>query len=265
MYERLCRGEHTHDYKDKHKLVCRYKTNNDPLLLINPAKEEEIYLDPYLVAYHNVISDYELAVIKSIATPKLGRATVHNAKTGKLEFAHYRVSKSAWLRPDDDIVIERVNKRISAVTKLEMDTAEDLQIANYGIGGHYEPHFDFARKPNSVLGQVNGNRIATFLVYKEESNAFKGLNTGNRIATWLSYMSDVEAGGATVFPYIGVKIFPKRGMAAFWYNLYKNGDGIYDTRHAACPVLVGTKWVSNKWIHERGQEFRRPCGLKADD
>ncbi|XP_071130421.1 prolyl 4-hydroxylase subunit alpha-2-like isoform X2 [Mytilus edulis] len=245
MYERLCRGEHTHDYKDQHKLVCRYKTNNDPLLLINPAKEEEIYLDPYLVAYHDVISDYELAVIKSIATPKLGRATVHNAKTGKLEFAHYRVSKSAWLRPDDDIVVERVNRRISAVTKLEMDTAEDLQIANYGIGGHYEPHFDFARK--------------------EESNAFKGLNTGNRIATWLSYMSDVEAGGATVFPYIGVKIFPKRGMAAFWYNLYKNGDGIYDTRHAACPVLVGTKWVSNKWIHERGQEFRRPCGLVADD
>ncbi|XP_063444800.1 prolyl 4-hydroxylase subunit alpha-2-like isoform X1 [Mytilus trossulus] len=245
MYERLCRGEHTHDYKDQHKLVCRYKTNNDPLLLINPAKEEEIYLDPYLVAYHDVISDYELAVIKSIATPKLGRATVHNAKTGKLEFAHYRVSKSAWLRPDDDIVVERVNRRISAVTKLEMDTAEDLQIANYGIGGHYEPHFDFARK--------------------EESNAFKGLNTGNRIATWLSYMSDVEAGGATVFPYIGVKIFPKRGMAAFWYNLYKNGDGIYDTRHAACPVLVGTKWVSNKWIHERGQEFRRPCGLEEDD
>lgn len=26
-----------------------------------------------------------------------------------------------------------------------MDTAEELQIANYGIGGQYEPHFDFAR------------------------------------------------------------------------------------------------------------------------
>lgn len=22
--------------------------------------------------------------------------------------------------------------------------------------------------------------------------------------------------------------------------------------------------VSNKWIHERGQEFRRQCGLKSD-
>ena len=26
-----------------------------------------------------------------------------------------------------------------------MDTAEELQVVNYGIGGHYEPHFDFAR------------------------------------------------------------------------------------------------------------------------
>ena len=64
------------DYKDKHKLVCRYKTNNHPLLLIAPAKEEEIYLDPYLVVYHNVISDQEVAVIKSIATPKVRLSTI---------------------------------------------------------------------------------------------------------------------------------------------------------------------------------------------
>ena len=28
----------------------------------------------------------------------------------------------------------------------------------------------------------------------------------------------------------------------FWYNLKKNGIGNPRTRHAACPVLVGTKW-----------------------
>lgn len=32
----------------------------------------------------------------------------------------------------------------------------------------------------------------------------------------------------------------------------------------ACPVIVGSKWVSNKWIHERGQEFIRPCALEPD-
>ncbi|KAI4813783.1 hypothetical protein KUCAC02_003011, partial [Chaenocephalus aceratus] len=56
-----------------------------------------------------------------------------------------------------------------------------------------------------------------------------------------------------------------QGTAVFWYNLFKSGEGDYRTRHAACPVLVGSKWVSNKWIHERGQEFRRPCGLTEVD
>jgi prolyl 4-hydroxylase len=73
-----------------------------------------------------------------------------------------------------------------------------------------------------------------------------------------------EFGGATVFPQIGVKIQPKRRSATFWFNLFPSGDGDFRTRHAACPVLFGTKWVSNKWIHLVGQEFRRPCNLFKD-
>ncbi|XP_012939002.1 prolyl 4-hydroxylase subunit alpha-1 [Aplysia californica] len=242
-YEALCRDEIT--TRPKHRLTCQYRTINHPILLLQPAKEETVHFDPWVVVYHDVVSDQEIRQIKQLATPRLNRATVQNAKTGALETASYRISKSAWLKGEDHPVVEKLNQRMQAITGLDMDTAEELQIANYGLGGHYEPHFDFARK--------------------EEKDAFKSLGTGNRIATFLNYMSDVEAGGATVFPYIGLKLFPKKGNAAFWYNLYKNGDGIYNTRHAACPVLVGTKWVANKWIHERGQEFRRPCATGEDE
>ncbi|XP_041362602.1 prolyl 4-hydroxylase subunit alpha-1-like isoform X2 [Gigantopelta aegis] len=245
-YEALCRGEEVLEVQDQHRLRCRYYNNNKhPMLLIGPVKEEDVHISPKIVMYYDVLSDSEIEVIKSLAMPKLMRATIQNSKTGELETASYRVSKSAWLMTSDHPMIDKICKRIEAISGLTLDTAEYLQVANYGIGGHYEPHYDFARK--------------------EEKDAFKSLGTGNRIATWLNYMTDVELGGATVFPYIGVKVFPKKGAAAFWHNLYRNGEGIYDTRHAACPVLIGTKWVSNKWIHERGQEFRRPCSTNPEE
>jgi hypothetical protein len=25
---------------------------------------------------------------------------------------------------------------------------------------------------------------------------------------------------------------------------------------------MGSKWVANKWLHEHGQEFKKPCKLK---
>ncbi|XP_009705419.1 PREDICTED: prolyl 4-hydroxylase subunit alpha-2, partial [Cariama cristata] len=173
----------------------------------------------------------------------LARATVRDPKTGVLTVASYRVSKSSWLEEDDDPVVAKVNQRMQQITGLTVKTAELLQVANYGMGGQYEPHFDFSRRPFDSTLKSEGNRLATFL----------------------NYMSDVEAGGATVFPDFGAAIWPKKGTAVFWYNLFRSGEGDYRTRHAACPVLVGCKWVSNKWFHERGNEFLRPCGRTEVD
>ncbi|XP_015230099.1 PREDICTED: prolyl 4-hydroxylase subunit alpha-1 isoform X1 [Cyprinodon variegatus] len=246
-YEMLCRGEGLRmTPRRESRLFCRYYDNNrHPRYVLAPIKQQDEWDRPYIVRYLDIISDEEIEKIKQLAKPRLRRATISNPVTGVLETASYRISKSAWLTSYEDPVIEKINERIEAITGLEMDTAEELQVANYGVGGQYEPHFDFGRK--------------------DEPDAFKELGTGNRIATWLFYMSDVTAGGATVFPDVGAAVWPKKGTAVFWYNLFASGEGDYSTRHAACPVLVGNKWVSNKWIHERGQEWRRPCGLNETE
>ncbi|XP_044727086.1 prolyl 4-hydroxylase subunit alpha-2 isoform X2 [Chrysoperla carnea] len=244
LYEMLCRNEIKPPQKVLSKLRCRYRKKRHPFTWIAPFKEEEMSLEPLIVVYHDVLYDDEINTIKQLAQPRFRRATVQNHKTGELETAQYRISKSAWLKNDEHEHVQTVVQRVEDITELTQTTAEELQVVNYGIGGHYEPHFDFARK--------------------DEGNAFKSLGTGNRIATILFYMSDVLQGGATVFPSIKTALWPQKGSAAFWYNLHPSGEGDYLTRHAACPVLSGSKWVANKWIHERGQEFLRPCRLEPD-
>ena len=73
-------------------------------------------------------------------------------------FVLYRISKTAWLKEEEHENVGHVYTRTHQVTGLNMETSEELQVSNYGIGGHYEPHFDFARR--------------------EETNAFASLGTG---------------------------------------------------------------------------------------
>ncbi|XP_053612410.1 prolyl 4-hydroxylase subunit alpha-1 isoform X2 [Plodia interpunctella] len=242
-YESLCRGEMELPPDYSKTLFCRYMTENHPFLKLAPIKMEYVYRQPDVIVFHEVLSDSEIEFIKAKSLPRFKRAVVHDPKTGNLVPAQYRISKSAWLRDEESPLIAAVSRRVADFTGLSMYSAEDLQVVNYGIGGHYAPHYDFALK---------------------SEHAFDGFE-GNRIATVLFYMSEVAQGGATVFMRLGISVFPKKGAALFWMNLHPSGAGDVSTRHAACPVLRGSKWVCNKWIHQGGQEFLKPCNLNYQD
>ncbi|NWW72182.1 P4HA3 hydroxylase, partial [Climacteris rufus] len=220
------------------QLGCSYETNSSPYLLLQPAKKEMVRIRPYVALYHDFISDAEAETIKGLAGPWLQRSVVASGE--KQQKAEYRISKSAWLKDTADPVVRALDLRIAALTGLDLRPpyAEYLQVVNYGLGGHYEPHFDHATSRKSPL-------------YRMKS--------GNRIATVMIYLSAVEAGGSTAFIYANFSVPVVKNAALFWWNLRRNGNGDGDTLHAGCPVLAGDKWVANKWIHEHGQEFRRPC------
>ncbi|XP_062983347.1 prolyl 4-hydroxylase subunit alpha-3, partial [Elgaria multicarinata webbii] len=244
-YETLCQtlGSQPTQYQLPH-LYCSYETNRDPFLILQPLKREIVHRQPYVALCHDFVSDSEAEKIKALAAPWLQRSVVASGE--KQQKADYRISKSAWLKDNLDPVIVGLDRRIGALTGLNVQPpyAEYLQVVNYGLGGHYEPHFDHATSRKSPL-------------YRMKS--------GNRIATLMIYLSSVEAGGSTAFIYANLSIPAVKNAALFWWNLHRNGDPDEDTLHAGCPVLAGDKWVANKWFHEHGQEFRRPCGTNPAD
>jgi len=63
------------------------------------------------------------------------------------------------------------------------------------------------------------------------------------------YLNDVESGGATTFPDVGLRVLPIRGNAAFFS--YDRPHPMTRTQHAGAPVVSGEKWIATKWLRER--------------
>nr|XP_026690747.1 prolyl 4-hydroxylase subunit alpha-2-like [Ciona intestinalis] len=198
----------------------------------------------------------------------------------------YRISNTAWLDDKDSSSVKRLSQRLADVTGLT-GSSELLQVANYGMAGHYIAHFDAMTREEedyvkslsnrqtvlsniteddllddkSIIGSADNKTVGTTQQPDDRNENYEYGNTGQRIATALVYLSEVQKGGSTAFFYPNIVAEPIKGSAVFWYNLYPSGALDKRTLHAACPVLIGNKWACNKWFRELGHEFVRKCGL----
>ena len=148
----------------------------------------------------------------------------------------YRTSNSCNLDIYDPLIVA-VTKRIDALVGLEGDTGELLQGQRYHETQRYDLHHDYF--PHNKIYwpamRVSG---------------------GQRCWTAMAYLSDVEAGGETQFPRLGVTIPPRMGTLLIWNNLHADGSPNGDTLHAALPVTKGTKYIVTRWYRERKWEPR---------
>ena len=150
---------------------------------------------------------------------------------------------------DDRNTLDDRIKKASRMYNAEFAGGEAFQVANYGIGGVYNHH------PDPHNWHHPQKQVA------EEQRPEEVVN-GDRVATFMGYLSNVELGGATVFPNAGVTIWPEKGSATLWWNLVSNGLTDQMTVHGGCPVIVGSKWITNKWIRWKAQGFKFPCTSK---
>ncbi|KAH8382953.1 hypothetical protein KR009_005996, partial [Drosophila setifemur] len=220
---RGCRGL----YEASTRLRCNYNSSTTPFLRLAPFKVEQIGEDPYAVLFHDVLSPQETAQLIELASRNdFEVATTYNPRSKHKE-NRPRTAKGHSLSKRIHELSRRITRRVEDMSGLDLSDSEPFQIINYGIGGHYRQHRDGLNSPD-------------FNVYSSKEG--RGHLPGDRTATVLFYLTDVEQGGATVFPRTGYSIFPRAGTALFWYNLHT--DGMIDilTEHAACPVIMGSKW-----------------------
>ncbi|XP_061396414.1 prolyl 4-hydroxylase subunit alpha-2-like [Musca vetustissima] len=242
LFKYTCAGLIKKTPAEERELQCGYLVETHPFLWLAPIKVEELHHDPLMVIFHDVLSDKEIETLKEM-NHQIERATV--ISTNGSVVSNVRTSQSRFIPATKHPLLAKIDQRVEDMTNLNMRYAEDHQFANYGIGGHYSEHFDY----------FDTNVNLTIFSYE---------TLGNRIATVLFYLSDVEQGGGTAYPFMKQLVMPKKGAAAFWYNLH--ASGVPDTRslHGACPIIVGSKWVQNRWIREHDQSDRRPCYLFND-
>jgi prolyl 4-hydroxylase len=132
---------------------------------LSPFKLEEAYIDPYIVVFHDVISDKEITTLKEISRSRLQESEVVNDADGtNHKDTSNRISKVAWLEASVNPLIDNISTRIEDMTGLTMRTAEDLQVQQYGIGGYYIAHHD-AVFVESGKTLEDGNRMSTLMFY----------------------------------------------------------------------------------------------------
>ena len=146
---------------------------------------------PHLVvSFHGVLSPKEADGLVATAQPRMQQASIGHGK----EVSEMRVSRNCWIKDFESKLVDKLSPRINWITRLQTsrpldlhhegqeEEYEQLQIANYGIGGHYQSHQD----PMFVY------KDPEFLVYGvENKNGRPPYVTGDRLATFMLYLSEV--------------------------------------------------------------------------
>jgi prolyl 4-hydroxylase len=187
---------------------------------------------PRVILFGNLLAAEECDELIEMSRGKLARSSVVNAATGQYDVHPHRTSSGTHFSRGENALIQCIERRIAELVQVPVERGEPLQILHYQPGGEYRPHFDYfdPKQPGNEAVLKDG---------------------GQRVATLIMYLNDVDAGGSTVFPEVGLDVLPRKGHAV--YFAYSTDSGELDARtlHGGSPVAAGEKWVATKWFRQR--------------
>lgn len=140
-----------------------------------------------------------------------------------------RTSENVFLDPGSEAEVAVVEK-IERLTGIPRAYFENLQVVKYEPGQRYDAHYDPCMRCD------DGKDIL-------------------RTQTVMMFLNDVDEGGGTSFPNLGLLVMPARGKAVWWKNM-EGGRILPESLHSGTPVVRGVKYACQIWI--RKDTFRPP-------
>jgi hypothetical protein len=186
---------------------------------------------PYILTIEDFLSNDEIRAL--IGTVKGWQRSTDSGEMNSLgqsgsKLSEGRTSSTSWCDGDceNNPHVTSVYKKIEEVVNIPRDNFESFQVLRYELGQRYEPHHDYG----------TGDKYSA---------------AGPRILTFFLYLSDVDEGGETQFPAIGLSVKPKKGRAVLWPSVFDHDLHLRDARtmHEAQPIVSGKKFAANTWIH----------------
>ena len=184
---------------------------------------------PRIVVVADLLSAEECGELIALARSRLTRSETVETATGGSAVNAARTSDGMFFKPAEFPVCARLEERLAALVDWPIENGEGLQVLRYRPGAEYRPHYDYfdPAEPGTPTILKRG---------------------GQRVASIVCYLNTPEAGGATVFPDIGLEVAPVQGNAVFFS--YDRPHPSTHTLHGGAPVTAGEKWVATKWLRE---------------
>ena len=184
---------------------------------------------PHLDIY--VVPDFLDEADRLEIVSRSDRTLLPSSVLGEFPDPDYRTSRSGNLDPHDPFT-KGIDDRIAQLLGLDPKLGETIQGQRYDVGQQFKGHMDY---------------FHTTMAYWEAQRIIGG----QRSWTAMVFLVEPEAGGATFFPDIDVKVAPRAGTLLPWNNMDANGEPNEKSKHQGRPVEAGTKYIITKWFRER--------------
>ena len=193
----------------------------------NPAVYKLPTDDAEIFAVGDFMSPDECA--KMIALIDL---TAKPSKAFDIDYAQaFRTSYSGDVDPHDPFIM-KIQRRIDDLLAIPPEFGETIQGQRYLPGQEFKSHFDW------------------FHIERDYWTTERKRG-GQRSYTAMVFLNEVEEGGNTDFPKLGLSITPKPGVLLAWNNATAQGLPNECTLHAGTPVVKGQKYIITKWYRTR--------------